>query len=184
MTDSAKHVALQFEKEFLPELTVWQSMPAVLKSKNPKISEYAVQALDITDYPLELTSALAAEHEEARVAAIEALRRWLPRQPENAQRLRQELGRLFPEESVETILRLLWGYSPLDAQDPMISVQLVTYLDHDEIAIRELAGRILEGLTGRTYEYRASLRGPQRQASINRWTEHVQSRGSLLPLEN
>lgn len=174
--------ASRFESEFSFEEGVSLTVPALLKSTNPRISLYAAECLDLSQNVQALVSALApAAHEEARQAAIEGLRIWLPQAPENKELLKNELARVLHEGDAEVVYRLLWGYNQDDARNPEVSQQLVSWLEHEHITVRELAFLHITRLTGgRTYDFQPLASEGQRKAAIRRWRDHVQERGALV----
>jgi hypothetical protein len=174
--------AALYERAFALDQPVAHSVPALVKDRRPKMSELAVQTLGLIDDHRQLVRALQADHEEARLAAITALRQWLPRAAENAPLLREEIDRVFRNADVDVVYELLWGYDQDDARDPMTSRRLVQWLAHDDLAIRELAFFHVFNLTGgRRNDYRPNDRLTQRQASVVRWEELVERQGALLP---
>ncbi|QDU40097.1 hypothetical protein Mal4_44510 [Maioricimonas rarisocia] len=175
-----RRLGMLFEREFILEQPVAQFLPTVVKDPRPYIAELAVKALAVTDGYRALIRALQSDHEESRLAAIVALREWLPQDPRNGELLVAELNRTFRNADVTAVEQLLWGYSAEDARDPAISRQLVAWLSHDDIAIRELAFYQIYRLTGRRYDYRAFAPPVQRQAAAARWEEHLRREGALI----
>ncbi|MFG0332724.1 MAG: HEAT repeat domain-containing protein, partial [Maioricimonas sp. JB049] len=175
-----RRLGMLFEREFILEQPVAQFLPTVVKDTRPYIAELAVKALAVTDDYRALIRALQSDHEESRLAAIVALREWLPQDPRNGELLVAELHRTFRDADVTAVERLLWGYSAEDARDPAISRQLVAWLSHEDIAIRELAFYQIYRLTGRRYDYRSFAPPIQRQAAAARWEEHLRREGALI----
>ncbi|MFG0295841.1 MAG: HEAT repeat domain-containing protein [Maioricimonas sp. JB045] len=175
-----RRLGMLFEREFILEQPVSQFLPTVVKDPRPYIAELAVKALAVTDDYRALLRALQSDHEESRLAAIVALREWLPQDPRNGELLVTELNRTFRDDDVTALEQLLWGYSAEDARDPEISRQLVAWLSHDDIAIRELAFYQIYRLTGRRYDYRSFAPPVQRQAAVVRWEEHLRREGALI----
>jgi hypothetical protein len=173
--------ASQFEREFVLDQPVSFTIPAIVKDRRPKLSEFAVQTLSLTGNYRQLLRALQADHAESRQAAIIGLKQWLPQAPENGQLLMDEIGRVFRDADQETVYPLLWGFTEDAARDPQTSQQLVTWLGHEEIAIRELAYKNLLDLTGRSNDYLPMAPLVQRQAAISRWQDHLRRYGALLP---
>jgi hypothetical protein len=171
-----------FENEFEFDKGVSLIVPALVKSANPRISQYAATCLALVENVNGLVSALApAAHEESRRAAIDGLRAWLPKAPGNRDVLQQELARTFTEDDAAVVYRLLWGYNLDDARNAQASAQLVDWLDHEHIAVRELAFMyILELTGGRRYDYRPLAPTAQRRAAIGRWREHLDREGALV----
>ncbi len=100
-----------YEKEFVPDATVEDSIAPVVKDRQPRLAELAAQTMALTDNVSGLVSGLSSEHEEVRLASIAGLRDWLPRLPENDALLLQTLQSFYREEDAKILLRLLWGYS-------------------------------------------------------------------------
>ena len=176
-----RRYATLFEKEFDDEQPVALSIPALIKDPRPRISELAVKCLTVTGSYEPLLQALAtAEHREARMAAIDGLRNWLPREAGNGEKLKTQIGKFFPASDVETLYQLIWGFNEEDAHQGLISSQLVDWLEHGQVAVRELAFYHVHRLTDRTYDYRSSNSPSQRKSAVNRWRNHVSREGALI----
>ena len=105
----------------------------------------------------------------------------MPRSPENGERLKAVLPTTFQSGDVDVVYRLLWGYNKEDARDRTMSDQLVDWLEHDHIAVRELAIYHIYRLTGQKREYLPHKPAAQRKAAVNRWRDLVDKQGALLP---
>ncbi|MFQ5734219.1 MAG: hypothetical protein ACE5KM_19965 [Planctomycetaceae bacterium] len=169
-------------KDGQSRISMLDNATAIVRDRRALVSQYAVQALAVTESYAELVKALSiAPHEESRRAAIEGLRTWLPASPGNGKKLRTQLGRVFTASDADIVYRLLWGYSEKDARDEVTSLTLVDWLNHNHIAVRELAFLHVHRLTRRRYDYRANLLASQRTLAVNRWIMHVNRVGALLP---
>jgi len=175
-----RRYAALYENEFTQDQPIAQSIRPVVKDRRPPLSELATLTLALTGSPPGLVDALNAAHEESRLAAIIGLQSWLPLQPENAEQLQTELENRFRVEEAQAINRLLWGYSAEDARNPVVSEDLINWLGHDEIAIRELAFYHVLRLTGRRYDYRPNDPAPHRAVAIDRWRTYLSDTGALL----
>jgi hypothetical protein len=175
-----RRYAALYEKEFLVDQPISQSIRPVVKDRRPQLSELAVQTLSLAGELSGLVDGLSAPHEEARIAAIAGLQSWLPRDPAHDASLIEELSIRFSPVQAQSIRRLLWGYNEQASKNAYTSQELVDWLGHDEIAIRELASLHLRQLTGRSYDYRASDPVPKREVSIRRWREHIAEQGALV----
>jgi hypothetical protein len=103
VSSTQRRYAGRFQHEIDEEQPLRDSIPSVVKSKIPAISELAVKAMVTTEMYGNLVQVLAeAEFLEARNAAIEGLRRWLPAAPENRETLRAALQRYFPADQADT----------------------------------------------------------------------------------
>lgn len=176
--------AKMFEKGFKLDEAVGLSLPAVAADPNPILSKMATDTLGLIEAYGPLINVLQRTiHDEARKAAISALRMWLPRSPENRDLLKNELAQTYLPEDADVVYRLLWGFNQEDARDKAKSQQLLDWMGHpNEVSIRELAFTQVYRLTGKTYHYRASTKQPQEfQQSLKSWNQHVHRDGALLP---
>ena len=182
ISSTQRRYASRFEKEIDVEQPLQDSIPSIVKSNIPAISELAVQSMVSAGMYNQLVQVLAeAEFLEARSAAITGLRRWLPAAPENRETLRAALQQRFPLDQVDTLYRLLWGYSEDDARNPATSRLLVDWLGHDNQVIRQLAFDQIYRLTGQRYDYRPINPANQRKVAVDRWYTHLErSKGALL----
>lgn len=182
ITSTQRRYASRFEKEIDIEQPLRDSIPSIVKSRVPAISELAVQSMVAVGMYDQLVQVLAeAEFLEARSAAITGLRRWLPAAPENRETLRTALQKHFPASEVDTLYRLLWGYNEDDARNPATSTLLVDWLAHDNQVIRQLAFDQIYRLTGQRYDYRPINPANQRKAAVDRWHAHLErNKGALI----
>jgi hypothetical protein len=169
-------------KAAVPRISMLENVTAIVRDRRALVSEFAVFALAVTESYKELVRALAdAPHEESRRAAIDGLRTWLPMSAKNGPLLKKQIAGVFTEPDADVVYRLLWGYSEKDARDPQTSQQLVEWLNHSHIAVRELAFLHVNRLTGRRDGYRPNLLPSQRAIAVNRWRMYVAKHGALLP---
>lgn len=170
-----------FERVFPSDQPVSLSIPAVVKDRRAQLSKYAVQTLALTQNIPQLLRAITAEHDEARQAAIVGLRQWLPRAAGNGAILHEEIDRAFRDDEVEIIDELLWGYDQEDFRDPDVSRRIVSWLAHDNVAVRELAIYQIKLGTNRPTDYHPMAPLAQRQAAIVRLQDQIDRTGALLP---
>jgi len=182
ISSTQRRYSSRFQNEIDEEQPLKDSIPSIVKSKIPAISELAVKTMAITSMHNELVQALAeAEFLEARNAAIAGLRKWLPAAPENRETMRAALQRHFSPDQVDTLYRLLWGYSEDDARNPATSRLLVDWLGHDSQVIRQLAFNQVYRLTGQRYDFRPINPANQRKTALDRWYSHLERNdGKLL----
>lgn len=176
-----RRFAANFEKEFDPTLAVDLSIPPLMRDPRPQVAELAVRCLAITESYQPLIQALVqSDHEEARAAAAAGLRTWLMMDPGNGAILKTELRNHLPEDEARPVERLLWGYTPAEAQDRLVSIELVEWLRSHRKEVRELAFKQLVQLTGRRYDYRPLGTTSQREPAVQRWEAHLAREGALL----
>ena len=182
ISSTQRRYATRFQNEIDEEQPLRDSVPTIVNSKIPGISEFAVKTMAVTGMHDQLVQVLAeAEFLESRTAAIAGLRRWLPAAVENREALRAELQRHFPADQVDTLYRLLWGYNDDDAHNPATSRLLVDWLGHDNVVIRQLAFQNVYRLTGQRYDYRPINPLNQRRVAVERWYSHLErNSGSLI----
>ena len=182
ISSTQRRYASRFENEIDEEQPLMDSIPSIVKSNIPAISELAVKTMVTTEMYDKLVQVLAeAEFLEARNAALAGLRRWLPAAPENRETLRAALQQRFPPDQVDTLYRLLWGYNEDDARNPATSRLLVDWLGHENLVIRQLAFDHVYRLTGQRYDYRPINPANQRKVAVDRWYAHLERNdGKLL----
>ncbi len=182
LTAADKTKYRMFEKEFAIDQPVSMSIPALVSDRRETISSLATYTLGLVDDVPLLVKALKSEHEATRLAAIWCLRSWLPSDANNSAILAMEVERVFQEDEVSDVVDLLWGYPPEDAKDKAITNQLLGWMDHKEIAIRELAFSHVSRLTNRAnaHGYRPNLADSPRNAALLGWRNHVEKNGGQL----
>ena len=100
----------------------------------------------------------------------------------NRNHLLTELRRLRPEGTALVFEELITGFTEEDSRNPGIARDLVTWLDDDEVAIREMAFWHLQFLTGGLkFDYSLSDSSKARKAGVQRWRNQVQRNGGTLP---
>lgn len=183
-SSAARQYAKPFEKEFDAAEPVDLSIAGFVNERRPEMSRLAVECLGLVGADGALIDALQrTDHEEARKAAIGALRIWLPLAPEHRERLKTELAKHFSPENADVVYRLLWGYNEDDARNRVISTQLVDWMESEETVIRELAFFHVHRLTDKKFEYRANASAQQRQLAVSHWRQHIMKTGALLAVK-
>jgi len=117
------------------------TLRAILASDNAEARGLAVHSAGATDdLPLLLAALRDAKHADVRATAVTALRNWIGRGAGQDQLLYQALvNGDYGAGQAETILQLLHTFSAQDRLRPETFETLIDYLNHDKIAIRELA---------------------------------------------
>jgi len=169
----------RFAREFDPQLPVAASIAPLVRDAQPRLALMAVKCLAQISHIPSLVKVLQRNaHEEVRIAAIDAIRNWLPRSPQNEAKLMEELRSVFPEPLAETVLRLLWGYSREDVQQEKRSQELVDWLEHDDRAVRDLSFYHIRRLTNRDY-----VAPDKRKSLVKRLRVQIQRDQALIPAE-
>jgi hypothetical protein len=147
--------------------------------------EVAVRGLGAIDELPRVADALAdAKHPEARDAAAATLRHWIGGAAGRDARLYRVLvdhSRLSGPQA-ETVLALL--HSPFAADQPETYEALIAYLDHGQLAVRELARWHLYRLApaGRDIKFDAAAPEADRTKAVEGWKKLI-PRGELPPKE-
>ncbi len=177
----ARRSIAAFAKELHDDQLVSLTMPTITKDVKPNISDLGTKALVVTNRYQELVKVLdEVDHHESRITAINGIRNWLSRDPENEKRLKEALNDQFSQEMAEIMERLLWGFQKEDAEDRFISGRLVEWLEHDHVVVRELAFNYIHQLTGRPIDYSNIATPTQRRSSARRWYAHIEKNGALV----
>jgi hypothetical protein len=145
----------------------------------------AVLSLGALDDLTRVADALAdGKHAETRDAAVTALRHWIgggAGRDAKLYRLLIEHSRLSAAQA-ETVLQLL--HSPFAADQPETYETLLAYLEHGQLAVRELARWHLYRLApaGRDIKYDAAAAEAERTKGVEAWKKLI-PRGQLPPKE-
>lgn len=180
-----KHQAqVQFEKAFELDQPIDESMLNLVKnSKFPKIAELAAECLSATDDYESMAEILAeCPHEEARFAARDGLRRWLPMAPDRAGKLKEALASYYPPADADAVYQMLWGFTREDVINSKPNSWLfMNWMRSPKVEIRELADYWVERLTEKKTEYRAiGGTAAQREAQIRRMEEQIERNNGLI----
>lgn len=145
----------------------------LLQDRDPRLQEWAVSAMSATENHRGLLQALAdCRHEEARVIAGDALRRWVARKPEHAATLKKDV-------STGEIYRLAWGLPPEDATNGIKSMEAVHFLSNSHVEVRELAFQWIFKQTGRKWGYQSLGSESSRQGAMRAMEAHIRRNGAL-----
>jgi hypothetical protein len=181
---TVRRYATLFEKEFDAATAIDLSIPALVRDKQPRMAELAVRSLALTEsYPALVNALARSDHAEARSAAATGLRDWLIQSANRQPLLRQELSGHFSGDDAVPAFRLLVGITPQEAQDRLVSLQVVDWLRSNSPAVRELAIGQLERLANRRYDYRPLGTPSQREPAIQRWVSHIDREGAIVKPE-
>jgi hypothetical protein len=134
---------------------------------------FLVEALENPKYP------------EVRGSAAFVLRNWMSRNADNDAELFRMLGeqRAYSKEKAEIIIRLLHSVSEADAAKPKTYQDLISYLDHDNLAIRQLAFWHLSFLVpegAQQIVYDPAADAEQRKPACEQWKKLL-ANGKVLP---
>jgi len=133
----------------------------------------AVRCLGAIDEVARVLEALRDEkNSDVRIEAIAVLRHWLGRNKDHYDQLgKLLLAKMYSEIEKEYILQLLHGFTDQNLSDPETYAALIQYLNHNQLAIRQLASWRLTSLvpTGRKITYDPAGGIDQRNQAIAEW---------------
>jgi hypothetical protein len=158
-------------------LALLASADAGKAAHRPELTrEFAVLGLAATGALPQLADVLATSHDSGvRKTAVAAMRHWIDSAPgRNLLLYRLLVGYAnYPEKLADTFLQLL--HSPFDPNDPVTYQTLITYLQHDKLAIRELARWHLYRLVpqGAHIAYDANGTKEERAKAAKEWKELI-----------
>jgi hypothetical protein len=139
-----------FRAYFKPGTPTTRALVEALEDDEESVRALAVQALGALGQIDEVVFALGRPGDPAtRRTAAEVLRAYGDRGPEAEQAVADALKRSAGADSAAILTKLLEGYSPDEAADPATAKQLVQWLEHRDVAVRQLALDQLTTLTGR-----------------------------------
>ena len=165
----------QFEKSFVSDEPVEQTMLSLLKSTpHPSIAGLATHCLSAADDYEGLVEALAeCQHDEARAAARDGLRLWLPMNSNYGLLLIAELEKYYPPNEVDAVYRMLWGFTREEVKGSQVtSMQLANWLRSPKLEIRELADFWVERLKGKN-DFKASANENIRETYVKKLEEQI-----------
>jgi hypothetical protein len=180
MKKGAEHL-----QSLLAEGLVAEALRKALKDEDAGTRRAAVLAgAALSDVKLLLVALGDDKHADVRDAAVGALRRWLGQAGAHAPLLYHELLKQYPAGQAETFLYLLHSFSVVDRGRPETYATLIDYLDHKDLAIRELAGWQLSRMVpaGRDIRYDAAGSRQDRVRAQAAWRKLIPD-GQLPPRE-
>ncbi len=174
----------RFMREFDEVQPIGISLVGSVDDRNADIATLGVKCFALAENHSVLADVLRqSEHAQARRAAADGLRDWLPTDPGNREKLKQALAKIYHPEDSEIVYRLLWGIPKGDAQRLDPSMQLVDWMGHESQAIRELAYDQVLRLTGkhRTSNYHPSATtAKSRERALERMREYIARHNGLV----
>jgi hypothetical protein len=171
-------------REFLKDKGPVEALLALLASveaekdaeKASETREFAVLGLAAAGALPQLADVLSTSKDAAvRQTAIVALRHWIGSAPGRDLQLYRMLVSYanYPDRLADTVLQLL--HSPFDPNDPVTYQTLIAYLQHDKLAIRELARWHLYRLVpqGSHIAYDSNGAPAERAKAAREWKELI-----------
>lgn len=161
-----------------------EALAAFLEDPSPGIRRMGVYGLGALDDLPQLIDLLSKnKHPDVREVAIIALRHWIGRCAGQDQKLYEALLKKgFSEKHATGVMQLLHSLSDLQKASPTTYETLIELLQHENPAIRELAGWHLYRLapTGKDIKYDALSSAEDRQKAQDEWKQLIPP-GKLPP---
>ncbi len=186
-TPRAKEIQAAVERlrQRMAEKPVESALTDLFYSSNSIDRQLVVYALGALDDLPHLVDALAnTKHPDVREIAIVALRHWIGRGPGQDPRLYRLLleDKKYTANQAAIVMQLLHSFGDAERQQRETYESLIAYLQHDQLAIRELARWHLARLApaGKAISYDAAAAAPQRERAVKQWQKLLQE-GKLPP---
>ncbi|MBS0209068.1 MAG: hypothetical protein JSS27_08960 [Planctomycetes bacterium] len=104
---------------------------------------------------------------------IDALRDAIGRSPQHAEQVRKAFEKHYGAKGLE-LYRMLWGYTPDQIQSGG-GMQLVRYLDHEDLEFRVLSIGTLKRMAGTDLFYRPDDTVAKRQPFVVKWKQKIET---------
>ncbi|QDT37088.1 hypothetical protein [Stratiformator vulcanicus] len=158
------------------------SLPPLLSDRRPYISAWAADALGLIGAIDPLVRTLVdAPHVETVTEAAHEIQVNLALDEAASEVLTETAASILPPNDADVLVSVLWGISPEVARDEAASLQFLEALEHDRVAVRQIAFAHLLELTGQRLSYRETASLSARTTAVRRWRDYVTRQGGLLP---
>jgi len=181
----ALYAAVEKLRRSLGERPVDKALQDALRGDDANLHGVALaSAAAVDDLGVLLAGLNDSRHQAARGQAVLALRYWLARGPRQARTLYETLHRSATPVQAEIVLHLLLGFSETDRARPETYGVLISYLQNDALAIRELAAWNLYRMVpaGAKIAYNAAAPEAERLQAQHAWRALIPE-GKLPPAE-
>ena len=170
-----------FAGSFNPQQEFAEAIKPLTASTDERAVALAVECQAMLGQRAALIDALAnTKHAEVRQAAIDGLREQMPTSKDERTKLKAELASAF-DNGGNAIYSLLWGYADEDVRkNQFICNQLVFWLMHEELVIRELAWTQITTHATARYAYKPNSSVRARRLAKQKWQQHVLVTGSFF----
>jgi hypothetical protein len=171
-----------FEKSYNRQQAFDTAIQPILASSNAKLVELGVHCLALLEKRSLLVPILnESKSPNVRLAAVTGMRWQMPAAAEGRQRFKDQLRQTFGSETAQAVYSLLWGYRADEVRKNQFTCfQLVSWLTHAHIAVRELAWQQMKRHATAVYGYRPDARATVRRKAAKLWQRHVLKKGTIL----
>ena len=167
--------------EFRKSLTVADAGTEVMENLNPEIAAYGVKLPALLRNVDDLASALLdSQLTTVRTEAIHGLQAVNRQNVGGRTRIIESLQTRLPEAELDNVMKLIGGISQTAAEDRATSSWLVSMLNNNRPAVRELAIFNLENLTGERNNFIVDDDSNRRDIAVRRWTKLLERNDGRL----
>ena len=153
----------------------------ISQEKNPLVASYATSILSVTrEVNLLVQVLLQTDEEQVRIEAIHGIRQAAAQTLAGWQATSNALENRLPRRDLNRFVRLLKGFSQVEAEDETTSLWILSMLQHERAAIRQLAFMNLEEITGERNGYHPDSDRSAIIAATERWERWLKRNGNRL----
>ncbi len=149
--------------------------------RNPLTARYAASVLSVTRSVDPLVQVLLqTDEEQVRIETIYGVRQTAAQTLAGWRAVSRALENRLPRRDLDDFVVLLRGFSQAEAEDEATSQWIVSMLNHDRAAVRQLAFMNLVELTGERNGYHPDSDRSSRNESIKRWERWLRRNDNRL----
>lgn len=149
--------------------------------RNPLMARYAASVLSVVRAGDVLVQVLLqTEEEQVRIEAIYGIRQAAGQSVAGWKTISRALENRLPERDLDDFVALLRGLTPAEAEDEATSLWMVSMLNHERAAIRQLAFLNLVELTGERHNYHPDSDRSARSEAVRRWSRWLKRNNNRL----
>lgn len=177
LSDEAQEAFVSFQTRLAGAPSVESVLHESLHNPDITTRVLAVYSLGAIDDLSSLLDALGNDRQfaQVRLAGFIALRSWIGRDAGNDSRLFAALEKKYSSATAEIVLHLLHGFSPGQLEKPEAYANLIGYLKHTDLPVRELSYRQLRTHVpeGRLIPYDPAGGRAQRVRAFEEWKKLI-----------
>lgn len=151
------------------------------QQKNPLLASFAASILSVTrEIDLLVQLLLQTDEEQVRIEAIHGIRQAAAQTSAGWQATLNALENRLPRRDLTSFVQLLRGLSPAEAEDQTTSLRVVSLLQHERAAIRQLAFMNIIDITGERNGYHPDGDRSAISRATERWERWLKRNGNRL----
>lgn len=149
--------------------------------RSPLVARYGASVLSVSrDVDQLVQVLLQTEEEEVRIETIYGVRQAAAQTLAGWRAVSKALENRLPRRDLEDFVSLMQGFSEAEAADEAMSQWLVSMLNHDRAALRQLAFMNIVELTGERNGYHPDSDRRGRSDAVRRWERWLKRNGNRL----